>query len=140
MTPFRDPKVAAVFEGYPPRVRRKLLTLRELILDVAAKTEGVGAIEEALRWGEPAYLTPETRSGTTVRIAWKASAPDQVGMYFHCQTNLVAGFREQFSDQLHFEGNRGIVLRRSERVPKKALAVCIATALTYHRDKKALRS
>ncbi len=140
MTPFRDPRVAAVFESVPLRFRRKLFALRELVFDTAARTEGVGAIEETLRWGEPAYLTTETRSGTPVRIAWKASAPDQVGMYFHCQTNLVAGFREQFADQLHFEGNRGIVFRGSDRVPKRTLAVCVATALTYHRNKKELRS
>ncbi len=62
-----DPAVAAVFDGYPKplkvkllalrRMRAKLLAVRKLILDTARKTEGVGAIEEALKWGQPSYLT-----------------------------------------------------------------------------------
>jgi hypothetical protein len=31
------------------------LALRELVLQVAATTEGVGELEESLKWGEPAY-------------------------------------------------------------------------------------
>jgi hypothetical protein len=31
-------------------------------------TPGVGALHETLKWGQPAYLTPETRSGTTLRL------------------------------------------------------------------------
>lgn len=55
---------------------------------MAAAAEGVGVLEESLRWGEPAYLTSESRSGTTVRIAWKKKRLSQYGMYFHCGTNL----------------------------------------------------
>lgn len=139
MEPIQDPKVAAVFASYPPAIRRRLLALRTLIFETAAATEGVGALEETLRWGEPAYLTSETRSGSTVRIAWKKSTPDRYGIFFHCQTSLIAGFREQFP-QFRYEGNRSIVFRERDRVPREALSVCIATALTYHRNKKALRS
>ena len=129
-----------MFASYPPPFRRKLLALRTLILETAAATEGVGEIEETLKWGEPAYLTSETGSGSTVRIAWKQSAPDQYAIFFHCQTDLIAGFRDQFPGQFRFEGNRCIAFRENDRVPTAALSACIATALTYHRDKKALRS
>jgi len=48
---FANPAVAAVFAAYPARVRAKLLALRRLILETAAKTPGVGALEETLKWG-----------------------------------------------------------------------------------------
>ncbi len=54
-------------------------------------------------------------------------------MYFHCRTSLVDTFRTAFPDTFTFEGNRAIVLDQGERVPVRELAVCIATALTYHR-------
>jgi hypothetical protein len=62
--------------------------LRELIFDVAASTDGVGEIEETLRWGEPAYLTSQSKSGTTIRIGWKSSRPAEYAVFFHCQTDL----------------------------------------------------
>jgi hypothetical protein len=71
-------------------MRRRLLALRELIFDTAASTEGVGELEETLKWGEPACLTPKSRSGTTVRIVWKPSDPTRYAMYFHCVVPLLA--------------------------------------------------
>ena len=45
----------ATFDSYPKPVRSKLLALRKLILNIAKTTKGVGAIEEALKWGQPIY-------------------------------------------------------------------------------------
>jgi len=137
--PVENAEVAAVFESYPPEFRRKLLALRELILATAASIEGVGRIEETLKWGEPAYVTSETKSGSTIRIGWKESAPREYSIYFHCQTTLVADFRQQFAKHFEFDGNRRIVFRENDRIPKAPLSSCIAAALTYHRDKKAQR-
>ena len=138
MKPFQNPEVAAVFEACPSRLRGKLLALRTLILETAESTEGVGEIEEALKWGEPAYLTPQTGSGSTVRIAWKESAPQEYALCFHCQTNLIETFRGRFPG-LTFDGNRRIVFGESDPLPVEALSSCIAAALTYHRDKRARR-
>lgn len=136
VTPIKNPEVAEAFESYPPKFRRKLLALRELIFETAASTRGVGAIEETLKWGEPAYLTSESKSGSTIRVGWKESAPREYSIYFNCQTTLVEDFREQFAHELEFDGNRRIVLGENDRVPKRPLSKCIAAALTYHRDKK----
>ena len=67
-----------------------------MILTTAATTQGVGELQETLKWGEPAYVTAETGSGSTIRIDWKKSEPDQYAMYFNCNTNLVATFRTLF--------------------------------------------
>lgn len=36
-TPFSNREVAAKFKAYPPQIRRKLMTLRELIVTIATK-------------------------------------------------------------------------------------------------------
>lgn len=136
MKPITNPKVAAIFDAYPPKFRRKLLGLRELILDTAEATEGVGEIQETLKWGEPSYLAAKKGIGTTVRIDWKESAPREYSMYFHCQTDLVEQFRAWFPRELQFDGNRRIVFSENDDIPRELVSVCIAAALTYHRDRK----
>jgi Domain of unknown function (DU1801) len=135
MQPFASAAVAQTFDTYPPALRRKLLALRALIFKTAAATNGVGALEETLKWGEPAYLTTQSKSGSTVRIGLSKARPGACAVYFNCNTTLVDTFRTLFPTALTFEGNRAIVLKAGERIPKDALSFCIAAALTYHRSK-----
>ena len=131
---FDNPAVAAIFAGYSAKVRRKLLVLRQLIFDTASATGGVGELEETLRWGEPSYLTTQTRSGSMVRINAKG-LDGRYAMYFHCQTNLVETFKDRYADKFSFEKNRAIVFENGDPVPVKELRHCIALALTYHRER-----
>ena len=131
--PFKNVAVKKVFDAYPAPVRRKLLSLRELIFRTAASTEGMGEIEETLKWGEPAYVTSQRKSGSTIRIAWKKASPTRYAMYFNCQTTLVETFRTLFPRDFTFEGNRAIIFEESDVIATDALAFCIAAALTYHR-------
>jgi hypothetical protein len=78
-----NPAVDAVFRSYPKPIKTKLLALRRLILKTAATTEGVGKVEETLKWGQPSYLTPETKSGSTIRIDRVKSSASQYAVYFH---------------------------------------------------------
>ena len=133
MKPSKDGAVKRVFDAYPASVRRKLLALRELIFRTAASTEGVGEVEETLKWGEPAYVTSQTRSGSTIRIGWKNTSPNRYALYFNCQTTLIETFRTLFPSDFTFEGNRAIIFAESDVIPTDALAVCIAATLTYHR-------
>ena len=136
MKPIRNADVARVFSGYPMPIRKKVMALRELILQTAADTRGVGALEETLKWGEPAYLTTASKSGSTVRIAWKKNKPTQYAMYFNCQTTLVDDFKFQFPAEFTYEGNRAIVFEQADDVAMEALEHCVAAALTYHQAKK----
>ena len=139
MRPFADAAVKRTFAAYPTAMRRKLLALRSLIFKTAAATDGVGELNETLKWGEPAYVTAQSGSGSTVRIDWKKARPAQYAMYFHCQTNLVATFRTIFPREFTYEGNRAIVFEADTKVPTDALAFCVAAALTYHRQKESRR-
>jgi Domain of unknown function (DU1801) len=133
-TVFTDPAVKAVFDSYPIALRNKLLALRQLILDTAANTEGVGRLQETLKWNEPAYVTAQSKSGSTVRINRKKDQ-EHYAIYFNCNTTLVDTFRSLFPNTFDFEGNRALVFDASDTLPKKELAFCIAMALTYHVDK-----
>jgi len=132
---FENNSVAEVFSRYPESIREKLLYLRQLILDTASKLEGVGDLEETLKWGEPSYLTPETKSGSTIRIHSVKGSPDEYAIYFNCQTTLVDGFRKKFPTKFRFGGNRSIIFRIKDKVPVKELEDCISAALTYHQKK-----
>jgi Domain of unknown function (DU1801) len=131
----QDPALDAVFDAYPKPVKAKLLAMRKLIFDTAKATKGVGALEEALKWGQPSYLTPETKSGSTVRIDQVKSSPGQYAVYFHCQTDLVETFRELYP-KLGFSGNRAIMLNAADKLPEAELRHCVALALTYHLRKR----
>jgi hypothetical protein len=136
---FSDPAVSAVFSSYPKPINAKLLALRRVIFDTAKMTEGVGRLEETLKWGQPSYLTPETKSGSTIRIDQIKSAGNQYAIYFHCQTDLVETFRELYPSEFSYEGNRCILLDAAEKLPEPALRHCVALALTYHLKKKTAR-
>lgn len=132
MDTIKNSEVAEVFRHYPQRMRQKLLLLRQIVLDTASETEGVGAVEETLRWGEPSYVS---KDGSTVRIGWKEKYPHQYAMYFHCKTKLVDTFKELHRDKFKFEGNRAIVFAEDDEIPIEELKHCIVLSLTYHSRK-----
>jgi Domain of unknown function (DU1801) len=131
-----DSAVDAVFGAYPKPLKAKLLALRRLIFDTAKTTKGVGALEETLKRGQPSYLTPETKSGSTIRIDQVKSAANRYAVYFHCQTDLVETFRELYPTEFSYGGNRSILLNAEDAVPEQALRHCVALALTYHLSKR----
>ena len=116
-----NPDVTAVFDAYPDRIRSKLMYLRKLILETATKSELVGEIEETLKWGEPSYLTPKTKSGSTVRIDWKESYPDHYSIYFKCTANLIPAFKEKYPEKFNFGGDRSIDFQIDDDIPVKEL-------------------
>ncbi len=128
--PFRDPAVAAAFEVFADEARPGLLQMRDLIFEVAAETEAVGTVEETLKWGQPAYLTPETKSGSTIRLG--APKDGGVALYAHCQTTIISDFRGLFPDEFTYEGNRAIRFAEGEDLKPDMLALLIKSALTYH--------
>lgn len=127
-----DPKVASVFSTYPEHVRNKMLFLRELIIETSKEIDGLNILEETLKWGEPSYLT---KNGSTLRMDWKSKTPDQYAMYFKCTSRLVETFKMVFKNDFKFEGNRAIVFKMEDNIPKDELKSCIKAALTYHKVK-----
>jgi hypothetical protein len=137
---FGSSEVAAVFKTYPRDIREKLLAIRQLILDTAARARGVGELEETLKWGQPSYLPAKSKSGTTIRIDSVSRHPGHYGIYFHCQTTLVETFEKLYPREFKYVGNRSILLHVDDEVAMDELGHCISLALTYHLDKKRSRT
>ena len=135
MQKFQDNAVGKVFDGWDKPQKNTGLAVRELIFQSAIKLPQTGELEETLKWGQPSYLTPETKSGSTVRIGLVKNS-DLLGLFFHCQTNLVETFRGFYSDDLVFEGNRAIHINPAEDLQVAPLEHCIGMALTYHLHKR----
>jgi hypothetical protein len=125
--------VAAAFSAFPAGVRARLLEVRDLIFETAAAILGVGPLTETLTWGEPAYLTQATGSGSTIRLGWLRSSERGCAVLFNCRTTLVDDFRSQFPGVFAYEKNRAILLDARERLPEAPLRSCLGLALTYHR-------
>lgn len=125
----QNPTVETKFLEYPETVYPRMAALRELVLEVAAETEGVNALEETLKWGEPSYIA---KKGSTLRMDWKAKAPDQYALYFKCTSKLVPTFQEIFGDLFRYENTRAILFGLEEDIPREELKTCIRMALTYH--------
>lgn len=123
------------FDSYPSNIRKKLMYLRELIINVSMQNKSIGKLEETLKWGEPSYLTTITKSGTTIRIDWKAKNPNEYSMYFNCKTKLIPMFKELYGNLFKFSGNRAIVFGVEEIIPEKETMHCIELALTYKINK-----
>jgi hypothetical protein len=137
--PFADVKVRKLFETYPNVVRTRLIALRRLIFDTANSLDSVGKIEETLKWEQPTYLTSASKSGSTIRID-RLKDDGGYAMYFHCQTDLVATFRELYPTQMTYGGNRSILFSAADKIPEKALHHCIGLALTYYARQKPKKS
>ena len=117
-------------EAIDPERQAMLRRLRQLVLETAAGTQGVGDITECLKWGQPSFVTENPKSGSTIRIDAVRDRPDAVAMYFICTSGLVERFREQYPDTFNYEGNRALVFRVKDDLPEAELSHCIAMALT----------
>ncbi len=128
--PFEDPDVKAKFAAFPLAERQGLLGLRKLIFDVATKTPEAGVVHEMLKWSQPAYLTPDTKSGSTIRLG----LPKKGGfaVFVHCQTSIISDFQILFPDDFDYEGNRAIHFLVGEDLPFDKLEILVRRALTYH--------
>ncbi|MDR6662639.1 hypothetical protein J2W51_005229 [Tardiphaga robiniae] len=114
------------------------MALRQLIFETAAGIEGVGPLDETLKWNQPSYLTTATGSGSTIRID-RIKDTNRYAIYFNCNTNLVETFRSLYPESLNYGGNRSIILGLDDP-PEIALRHCVGLALTYHRSKRKPRS
>jgi hypothetical protein len=119
------------FNGYPKDAQSQLLTIRQVILDLAAELS-IEPVSESLKWGEVSF---SVSTGSPIRIDWEANTPEVCYIFFNCQTKLVETFRELYANQLDFAGNRAILLSVSSPLPIGIIKHCLSLALTYKKVK-----
>jgi hypothetical protein len=125
-----NPMVAQVFADFPAMERAGLLVLRQLIFDVAARDAEIGPLEETLKWGQPAYMTSTTRSGTTLRLGLPKTGG--FAILCHCQTTVISDFRALFGDDFTYDGTRAVVFSSNDTLPTDKIALLISAAFRYH--------
>ncbi len=130
--PIGDRAVAAAFDAFAPDQRATLLDLRDIILRTAAANPAIGALDESLKWGEPAYRPVRPRTGGTVRLGVWRGAPKACALFVHCKTSLMASYRDLYPDLFGFEGDRALIMPAGVSPPAQAVSHCVSLALTYH--------
>ena len=115
--------VTRVIEGYAPDTRKGVLTLRDLILDLADEP-----LTEALRWGQPSYIA---RRGTPLRLGPHREA--SFAIFAHCQSNVINTYASQFPGWDRIDGNRAVLFDHVDQIEPERLATLIRHALTYRR-------
>ncbi|WP_170341241.1 DUF1801 domain-containing protein [Ruegeria arenilitoris] len=128
MRSFDDPNVASAYEAFAADTRRGALVLRDLVLATAQELQPAVSVTEALRWGQPAYLSPK---GTTIRLGGHTSA--RFALFVHCQTRLIGEFTSAFPGADRIDGNRAILFDEVGKIDPVRHGWLIARALTYHR-------
>ncbi len=115
-----------------------MLTARDLInfiIETALETEGVGELEESVKWGQPSFTPKKPNIGSSIRI--QTNKDDTLSLMFICTTGLVDEFRSLYGDRLILKGNREIHLRADDLDKNRdALKHCISLALTNKVRKK----
>jgi hypothetical protein len=127
-----DRDVAAVFGSFPGAIAANLLAIRALIFETARHTPGVGPLTEALRWGQPSYLTMSPKTGTMIRLGWHPARPDAASMYVHCGTSLIGTIGALYPGVFQLIGRREIRFDDQHPVPATELSHIITLALTYY--------
>lgn len=118
-------------EIYPENAKLYLHQLRQWIFELTEQ-HNLGSVDEAVKWGEASFAV---KTGSPIRMDWKAKAPEQVSLFFNCQTKLVDTFRELYGEQFTLMGNREIVLPLNQPLPEEIIKHCLLLALTYKRVK-----
>ena len=128
--PFASDDVARVFARFPKVEQDMALSLRDLIFEVAQTTPEAGQMEATLKWGQPSYLTPETKSGSTLRIGLAKGGG--VAIFAHCGTDIICTYAATFANMDQIEGNRAVVFRRPDDIVPARLRLLVHHGLTYH--------
>ncbi len=126
-----DVSVSHKVDLYSAKAKAKFFELRSLVYAVARDND-LGTIVETVKWGQPSYLS---KHGSTVRIDWLSEDPENLGVFFNCNTSLVETFKEVFGNQLVYNGNRVVVVAIDNPVPPE-LSACFFMALNYHKLKR----
>ncbi len=130
---FNNTKIESIFDAYPRSIKKKLLTVRQIIFDIAQESDDVGEIQETVKWNQPSYLTVKPKSGTTIRLDSIDSS--EYAIFVHCQTTLIAEFKEVYPE-CRYDGNRAIIFDSNNKQETKIIKHFIYLALSYHSRKK----
>lgn len=124
-------QVLEKLNGYPEPAKLALLTIRNWI-DEVAQQDNLDEVEETFKWGEPAYLV---KQGSTIRMDYKRKYQGKIALYFNCKTQLIDTFKEVYSNEFEYQGNRLMLIDLNKPLPEASIKHCLSLALNYHKLK-----
>lgn len=101
-----------------------------MVFDTATDDLRIGPVMEALRWGQPAYLTPVSKSGTILRLGVVKTG--EMALFVHCHTRPIPDCKAAFPGRDRIEGTRAVLFDASVAIDAMRHGWLIHRALTYH--------
>ena len=126
------PDLATAVAHWPEPAQLAFLHIRRIVLIAARDLPDLSLIE-TLKWGQPSWLPDRPRQGATLRAAWQAKRPDDIGLFVNCNTTLAETMRALYPADFSYEGRRGLYVALAAPLPEQAIAHCAVLTLTYHR-------
>ncbi len=132
--PFASQQAEQAYSLPDTVARDGLLLLRDMIFETAEARPEIGKIEETLRWGQPAYLTPQTKAGTTIRLGQHKSA--RFALFVHCQSRVIPEYLAAYPMWDRVDGTRAVLFDHATEIDPLRHGWLIEQALTYQLRKK----
>ncbi|PKA24535.1 hypothetical protein [Leptospira meyeri] len=133
--PIPSEEVSSYYFNLTPVMFDKFMEIRTWIYELSESDERIGEIEECLKWAEPSFLTPKTKSGSTIRIGKVDDS--EFSLYFNCKTTIAKEIAIEFPE-LNCDGRRALYFKTNQKLSKTKLIVCLKKALLYHKRKSDL--
>ncbi|MBM9548127.1 DUF1801 domain-containing protein [Leptospira sp. 201903074] len=130
--PVPSESLSSYYFNLTPVMLDKFMEIRNWIYEISQSNDQIGEIEECIKWGQPSFLTPKTKSGSTIRIGKVNDS--EYALYFNCKTSIAQEIAIEFPE-LKCDGKRALYLEANQKLSKTKLIVCLKKALLYHKRK-----
>ncbi|WP_232227806.1 hypothetical protein [Leptospira wolbachii] len=108
------------------------MEIRDWVYDLSVADARIGEIEECIKWGQPSFLTPITKSGSTIRIGKVSDT--EFALFFNCKTTIAQEIAIEFPE-LKCDGKRALYFAANQKLAKTKVISCLQKALLYHKRK-----
>ncbi|PJZ46968.1 DUF1801 domain-containing protein [Leptospira brenneri] len=130
--PLPSEEISSYYFNLTPVMLEKFMEIRTWIYELSESDDRIGELEECLKWGEPSFLTPKTKSGSTIRIGKVDNS--EFALYFNCKTSIAKEIALEFPE-LKCDGKRALYFEAKKKLPKAKVIICLKKALLYHQRK-----
>lgn len=128
--PIPSEEVLEYYYHVSPVMLDKMMEIRTWIYELSEADQQIGLIQECLKWGEPSFLTPITKSGSTIRMAKVDDT--SFALYFNCKTSIANEIAIEFPE-FNCDGKRALYFTTISKLPKTKMMTCLKKALLYHK-------
>lgn len=128
--------LTALIATWSAPARDALLTSRRLFHQIS-EDRGLGPLDEALKWGQPAWRPVKPRTGSTLRLDWSDTHPKHLAVYVDCKTDLAARMHDLYPDLAENDLRRRMSFALDAPFPEQALSHLADMTFAYHLNKRA---